>query len=220
VPPSIQGRKTARSGGIQMLCCSIRHAMAPFRGLPHTTGSAGGFDWVRLAQLPLVPRLSGLVPPPAPPGQLGSFCTIAPRPPGTVPRHCRELASFRIFRPSGPWLRPSRANWVRFAHLPPSHVPRASSHAASPRIGFVWRICPPGNADLPIGILAGIGFARTRAPPASPGIGFVLHISLSGAATDRANRLCFPKRGIEAMSHGSSPPGHREPITAFGRSQD
>ena len=28
-----------------MSYCSIHHAMAPFRGLPHTTGSAGGFDF-------------------------------------------------------------------------------------------------------------------------------------------------------------------------------
>ena len=42
----IQDQKTVRSRKTKMLQCSIGHAMAPFRGLPHTTGSAGGFDWL------------------------------------------------------------------------------------------------------------------------------------------------------------------------------
>ncbi len=60
--------------------------MAPFRGLPHTTGSAGGSDWLCLA--PSYP--GGLSRPPAPlaghSGQIGFVWRICPLVPRIVPQ--------------------------------------------------------------------------------------------------------------------------------------
>ncbi len=76
-------------------------------------------------------------------------------------RHLPEsqLGSFCIFRSSRSGPAQAGPDWVRFAHSP--RVPRPWGLVPPGRagkLGSFCTLCSPGNADLPIGIVAGIGF--------------------------------------------------------------